>query len=148
MKKSRTTSDAAGRRAKLCKRIVKLVAPEGMTYAQYVIECAAAGIEVSLENGMFLHWLLTRNGIDAVTVKVRCLLIKAVEEKWLIDPSNEDQVLYFIDAMTELVMMNKDYCTKMYDAVLKTMKKTVPDIFIVVKKLNKAFGFTSTEYFS
>ena len=144
---SRTMPDAE-RRARLCKKLVKLVAPEGMTYEQYVIECAANGIEVSLDNGMFLHWLLTCKGNIEIVHKVRKLLVKAVEDRYLLDPNNTEQIDYFRDAMVELVFMNESYTIAMYKAVLTTTKTTIPDLFNAVKKINKGLGLTEVEYFN
>ena len=144
---SRTMPDAE-RRARLCKKLVKLVASEGMTYAQYVIECAANGIEVALDNGIFLHWLLTAKGPPYIASKVQTLLVKAVEDGYLLDPNNVEQLEYFRDAMVELVFMDKDYAKAMYDAVLTTTKTTIPTIFDAVKHINKGIGITTTEYFN
>ena len=144
---SRTMPDAV-RRSRLCKKLVKLVAPEGMTYEQYVIECAANGIEVALDNGMFLHWLLTAKGPSYIASKVQILLVKAVEDGYLLDPNNVEQLEYFRDAMVDLVFMDKDYTKAMYDAVLTTTKNTIPTIFDAVKQINKGIGITTTEYFN
>ncbi len=144
---SRTMPDAV-RRSRLCKKLVKLVAPEGMTYEQYVIECAANGIEVSLDNGMFLHWLLTYEGMTRTAYEVRRLLVKAVEDHYLLDPDNVEQIEYFRDAMVELVFMDKEYTASMYNAVLKTTKTAIPALFNAVKSINKGLGITSVEYFN
>jgi len=147
MAMSRTMPNAV-RRSRLCKKLVKLVAPEGMTYEQYVIECTANGIEVSLDNGMFLHWLLTYEGMTRIANEVRQLLVKAVEDHYLLDPNNIEQIEYFRDAMVDLVFMDKNYTVAMYKAVLTTTKTTIPDLFNAVKKINKSLGLTEVEYFN
>ena len=46
-------------RKKLDSKIIKLIAPKGMSVAEYKIQCNLNGIDATLENGMFLHWVMT-----------------------------------------------------------------------------------------
>lgn len=146
MSKSRT--DDARKRTRLCKKIVKLVAPEGMSYEQYVIACAANGIEVSLDNGQFLHWLVSNKDNSAISDKVRLLLVEAVKDKYLLDPDNAEQIEYFKDAMINVIFLPYEYAKDMFEAILSTTKNDIPDVFNAVKSINKAFGLTAVEYFN
>ena len=108
-------------RKKLDSKILKLIAPKGMSVAEYKIQCNLNGIDATLENGMFL-----------------------------IDSDSQEQCEYFCDAVKHLLLRDKDYSTRILDAVLKNYKNSSKyglEVFNFCKQLNKAFGLTSTEYF-
>lgn len=139
-------------RKKLNYKIIKLIAPKGMSVAEYKIQCNLNGIDATLENGMFLHWVMTAHDSEETNVegKVHDAIVKGLEQKYLIDVDSQEQCEYFCDAVKHLLLKDKDYSTRILDAVLKNYKhsnKYGLEVFNFCKKLNKAFGLTSTEYF-
>lgn len=139
-------------RKKLDSKIIKLIAPKGMSVAEYKIQCNLNGIDATLENGMFLHWVMTAHDGDETNVedKVHDAIVKGLEQQYLIDVDSQEQCEYFCDAVKHLLLRDKDYTTRILDAVLKNYKNSSKyglEVFNFCKQLNKAFGFTPTEYF-
>ena len=139
-------------RKKLDSKIIKLIAPKGMSVAEYKIQCNLNEIDATLENGMFLHWVMTAHDGDETNVegKVHDAIVKGLEQQYLIDVDSQEQCEYFCDAVNHLLLRDKDYSTRILDAVLKNYKNSSKyglEVFNFCKRLNKAFGFTSTEYF-
>ena len=139
-------------RKKLDSKIIKLIAPKGMSVAEYKIQCNLNEIDATLENGMFLHWVMTAHDGEDTNVegKVHDAIVKGLEQQYLIDTDSQEQCAYFCDALKHLLLKDKDYSTRILDAVLKNYKhssKCGLEVFNFCKRLNKAFGFTSTEYF-
>lgn len=139
-------------RKKLDSKIIELIAPKGMSVAEYKIQCNLNGIDATLENGMFLHWVMTAYDGEETNVegKVHDAIVKSLEQQYLIDVDSQEQCEYFCDAVKHLMLRDKDYSTRILDAVLKNYKyssKCGLEVFNFCKTLNKAFGFTSTEYF-
>lgn len=140
-------------RKKLDSKIIKLIAPKGMSVAEYKIQCNLNEIDATLENGMFLHWVMTAHDGDETNVedKVHDAIVKGLEQQYLIDVDSQEQCEYFCDAVNHLLLRDKDYSTRILDAVLKNYKNSSKyglEVFNFCKRLNKAFGFTSTEYFN
>ena len=139
-------------RKKLDSKIIKLIAPKGMSVAEYKIQCNLNEIDATLENGMFLHWVMTAHDGEETNVegKVHDAIVKGLEQQYLIDIDNQEQCAYFCDAVKHLLLRDKEYIIRIFDAVLKNYKHSSKyglDVFNFCKRLNKAFGFTSTEYF-
>ena len=139
-------------RKKLDSKIIKLIAPKGMSVAEYKIQCNLNEIDATLENGMFLHWVMTAYDGDETNVedKVHDAIVKGLEQQYLIDVDSQEQCEYFCDAVKHLLLRDKDYSTRILDAVLKNYKHSSKyglEVFNFCKQLNKAFGLTSTEYF-
>ena len=140
-------------RTKLSNKLIKLVAPAGMSIDEYKIQCNFNALDASIENGMFLHWVMTAKDGDDTNVEdqVHDAIINALEKKYLLDTSNAEQCSYFCDAIRDMVLQDKDYTTKLLEAVLKNYKDSDgygADVFDFCKKLNKCLGFTSVEYFN
>ena len=139
-------------RKKLDSKIIKLIAPKGMSVAEYKIQCNLNEIDATLENGMFLHWVMTAHDDEETNVesKVHDAIVKGLEQQYLIDIDSQEQCEYFCDAVKHLLLRDKEYIIRIFDAVLKNYKHSSKyglDVFNFCKRLNKAFGFTSTEYF-
>ena len=111
-------------RKKLDYKIIQLIAPKGMSVAEYKIQCDLNDIDATLENGMFLHWVMTaRDGEDTnVEGKVNDAIVKGLEQQYLIDVDSQEQCEYFCDAVKHLLLKDKDYSTRILDAVLKNYK--------------------------
>ena len=139
-------------RKRLDTKLIKLIAPNNMSVAEYKIKCNLEGIDPSVENGQFLHWVMTADGDDTKVVeKVHNAIVNALNKKYLLDLDNAEQCSYFCDAMCDIVLANHDYKTKMFEAVLKNYKGSGgygDKVFNHCKDLNKSFGFTNVEYFN
>ena len=138
-------------RKKLDNMLIKLVAPPGMGVTEFKIECNLNAIDATVENGVFLHWVMISSGDDDIVAnKVDRAIINAINKKYLLDTSNKDQCARFCDAVRDLVLIDKHYAADLIEAVLNNYKESDghgPDVFDFCKRLNKAFGFTSVEYF-
>ena len=139
-------------REKLDSKIIKLIAPKGMSVDEYKIQCNLNEIDATLENGMFLHWVMTAHDGEETNVegKVHDAIVKGLDQQYLIDIDSQEQCEYFCDAVKHLLLRDKEYIIRIFDAVLKNYKHSSKyglDVFNFCKRLNKAFGFTSTEYF-
>ena len=139
-------------RKKLDSKIIKLIAPKGMSVAEYKIQCDFNEIDATIENGMFLHWVMTAHDGEETNVegKVHDAIVKGLEQQYLIDTDSQEQCEYFCDAVKHLLLRDKEYIIRIFDAVLKNYKHSSKyglEVFNFCKQLNKAFGLTSTEYF-
>ena len=136
-------------RKKLDKKIINLVKPLDMSYEEYVIACNLQEFEPSVENGMYLHWVMTSSGDDitfSIVDKVHDAIVNALSKNYLLDPSNNEQCSYFCDAVRDMLLIDKDFTTRVLEAVLNTLDED-DEVFKYCKSLNKAFGFTSVKYF-
>ena len=140
-------STAKDLRKKLDTKIIGLVKPANMSIDEYRIACNLENINPSVEDGQYLHWIMTADGDDAdICEKVDNAIVNALEKRYLLDSSNTEQIAYFCDAIKDLVLRDKDYTTRLLEAILKNYKGTA--VFDFCKKLNKCIGLTHIEYFN
>ena len=140
-------------RKRLDSTIIKLVAPRGMSVMEYKIQCNLNEFDATVENGMFLHWVMTAKDGDGTDVedKVHDAIVNALDKKYLLDVDNKEQCAYFCDALKFVLLKDKEYSTRLLEGVLKGYKDSDGygiEVFNFCKSLNKAFGFTSVEYFN
>lgn len=153
MSRTNTLSDAV-RRGRLCKKIVKLVVPEGMSQNAYKIACAASGFVPALDNGMYLHWIIVEganeHAFNSNVQKVYRLLADGLKGGYLLDLNNVEQLEYFADAMRDIIMaVDKEKCSMLYESFFSGYRgQELHGAYTFIKTLNKAFGFTAEEYFS
>ena len=133
-------------RTKLNNKIISLVKPVDMSIDEYRIACNLENINPSIENGMYLHWIMTADGDADVCEKVENAIVNALEKRYLLDSNNKEQISYFCDAIKNLVLRDKDYTIRLLEAVLKNYKGT--EVFDFCKRVNKCIGLTSVEYFN
>ena len=131
-------------RKRLDTKLIKLVKPDNMSVDEYKIACNLEGFDASVENGSFLHWLVTSPAI--VEMKVRAAILNALKKKYLLDESNIEQMSYFCDAVRDVVIKDHEWTTSLLEAVLKNYKGT--EVYNFCSRLNKAVGFTSIGYFT
>ena len=145
-------SKAKTLRKRLDTKLIKLIAPKDMSAAEYKIACNLEGIDPTAENGQFLHWVMTADGDDTKIVeKVHNAIVNALEKKYLLVLDDAEQCSYFCDAIRDVLLKDREYCTKLLDAVLKNYKDSDGygnDVFDFCKRLNKCIGLTCTEYFN
>ena len=111
-------------RKKLDSKILKLIAPKGMSVAEYKMQCNLNEIDATLENGMFLHWVMTAHDGEDTNVegKVHDAIVKCLEQQYLIDIDSQEQCAYFCDVVKHLLLKDKDYSSRILDAALKNYK--------------------------
>lgn len=132
--------------------LIKLVAPKGMSVNEYKIACNLDNIDPSIENGQFLHWVMTAHSNEETKVedKVHNAIVNALKKRYLLDFSNAEQCSYFCDAIRDIVLDDKEYAKNLLEAVFSTCKDAPhygKDVFDYCKKLNKGLGLTRVEYF-
>lgn len=140
-------------RKRLDSRIIKLVAPVGMSIDEYKIACNLNDVNPTVEDGPFLHWVMTAEDGEESNVadKVHAAVVNALEKKYLLDESSAEQCSYFCDAVKDVLLKDKEYSTLLLEAVLRNYKDTdgyAVEVFNYCKRLNKAFGLTEVEYFN
>lgn len=140
-------------RKKLDNKLIKLVAPAGMSVDAYRIACNLEGFDATIENGTFLHWIITSASEDSDDTedKVHSAIVNALAKGYLLDADNPVQCAYFCDAICDVLLKDKDYTTKLLEGVFNGYKDSTKyglEVFNYCKKLNKAFGFTPIEYFN
>lgn len=133
-------------RKKLDKKIIRLVKPYGMSVDEYIINCNLNQFNPSVENGAYLHWLITASGDIDIQEKVHDAIIKALSKKYLLDPDDEMQRSYFHDAIVDMLLKDKSFTIGIFEAVLKNYDED-DETFKFCKKLNKSTGLTSVKYF-
>lgn len=128
--------------------IIKLVKPPAMGVDEYRINCEMHGFKPEVENGMFLHWVMTAKDGDEsdVAPKVRRLIVCALRKGYLLEAGNDLQASYFCDALRDATPDDKDYMTALIEAFFDHCSSG--PAFDFVRKLNRAFGFTDSYYFS
>lgn len=128
--------------------IIKLVKPPAMGIDEYRINCEMRGFKPEVENGMFLHWVMTAQDSDEsdVAAKVRRLIVCALRKGYLLEEGNDLQASYFCDALRNAVPSDQDYMIALIEAFFDHCSSG--PAFDFVRKLNKAFGFTDSYYFS
>lgn len=140
-------------RRRLDTKLIKLIAPKGMSVDEYKIACNLNEVDATVENGSFLHWVMTaEDGEESdVADKVHAAVVNALEKKYLLDESSAEQCAYFCDAVRDVLLKDKEYSTLLLEAVLKNYKDASGygiEVFNFCKSLNKAFGLTEVEYFN
>lgn len=143
---------ATALRKRLDSRLIKLIAPKGMSVHEYKIACNLNEVDATVENGQFLHWVMTAEDGEETDVadKVHTAIVNALEKKYLLDESSAEQCSYFCDAVKDVLLKDKEYTTQLLEAVLKNYKSSsghALEVFDFCKRLNKAFGLTTVEYF-
>ena len=135
-------------RKKLDKKIINLVKPDAMDVEEYIVNCHLQGFEPSVENGMYLHWLMTASGDNiSIVQQVEDAIVNALSKKYLLDLDDDLQCSYFCDAVRDICVKDKDYATHIFEAVLKNVDED-HEVFKFCRSLNKVFGFTSVKYFN
>lgn len=135
-------------RKRLNTTIIKLVKPPAMGIDEYRINCEMRGFKPEVENGMFLHWIMTAQDVDesGVADKVRRLVVRALRKGYLLETGNDLQASYFCDALQDAVPSDRDYATALIEAFFDHCGSG--PTFDFVRTFNKTFGFTDSYYFS
>lgn len=137
----------------LLRKLVALVAPAGMSFEEYSIKCTARGVEVSLDNKPYVYWLF-RGAIDPKSnyeldydqlSNVKKYLLKALEEGYVFDASNDEDNVFFTNYAVDTVLVDKSFAEGFFRLMLTKYRHT--EAGNAIYKLNKSFGITSMCYF-
>ena len=139
--------------ARLFNRILKRIAPDGMSPEEYAVRCAVQNVKAEPGDPLFVEWLLDSSGHEAEGGEydgVCDLICEAVESGELLNfkrlsGENDTRVsLVMVEAVT---WPNKSFKEKLFGAVLHAAPRA-SDTWKTAYKLNRAFGFTSVCYFT
>lgn len=134
------------------KKLLKLIAPDGMSPEEYVVRCAVNNVSASPDDLSFVGWLLETSAHEADGGrydKVGSILCEMIEKGRLLDFRNLSCENDFViaDVVVDAVMWpNKRFKENFFAAVLHSaprMSKTWKAAY----RLNRALGFTSVCYF-
>ena len=134
------------------RKILKRIAPDGMSPEEYVVRCAVNNVKASPDDLQFVEWLLDESAHEVEGGRyddVGDLLCDAVESGLLLDFKNlaGENDNRMADVVGEAVMWpNRVFKRKMFGAVLHAAphgSRTWKTAYM----LNRAFGFTNVCYF-
>lgn len=138
--------------ARLFKKILKRIAPDGVSPDEYVVRCAVRNVNAEPCDPLFVEWLLDSSGHEAEGGEyddVGDLICEAVESGELLDfkrLSGENDTRVSLVMAEAVTWPNKSFKEKLFGAVLHAAPRA-SDTWKTAYKLNKAFGFTSVCYF-
>ena len=137
----------------LLRKLVALVAPDGMSFEEYSIRCATSGVEVSLDNKQYVYWLFSGT-IDPKSnaeldsdqlCKVKKYLLKAIEEGYVFDAADAEDNSFFASYAVDALLADKSFAEDFFRLMLTKHRHT--EAGDAIYKLNKGFGITSMCYF-
>ena len=135
------------------KKLLKLIAPDGMSPEEYVGRCAVTNVSAAPDDLTFVGWLLETSAHEADGGRydeAGDMLCELIEKGGLLDFRNLSCENDFViaDVIVDAVMWpNKRFKENFFAAVLHSaphMSKTWKAAY----RLNKAFGFTDVCYFN
>lgn len=129
-------------RKKLDDKVINVVKPDGMPIDVYRVKCSLNGVDATLQNGQFLHWVMTAGQDD----RVQKAIVGALKMKYLLDLEDKEQCSYFFDGIVDMCIKDKDFVTSILEVILTKYKGTA--VFDWCKRLNKDLGYTEIEYFN
>lgn len=134
------------------RKILKRIAPDGMSPEEYVVRCAIHNVQASPDDPTFVGWLIDESaheveggGYD----DVGGLLCEMIEKGALLDfkkMSGENDVRMASTAADAVTWPNKAFRDDFFGAVLHAAPKE-SETWKTAYRLNRAFGFTSVCYF-
>ena len=134
------------------KKLLKLIAPDGMSHEEYVVRCAVNNVSASPDDLTFVRWLLETSAHevdDGRYSEAEDILCELIEKGRLLDFRNLscENDFAIADVVVDAVMWpNKRFKENFFAAVLHSaphMSKTWKAAY----RLNRALGFTSVCYF-
>lgn len=130
-------------------RLISLVKPDEMSNAEYILKCTIRGINPSVDDPQYMHWIINEayNDFNAeLHCKVRDLIIKGLKQHLILDFTKDEDNSYISELLPDLVLRgDKDEIGKFFRVILEEYRHT--PIGEQTYSLNRAFGFTSYCYF-
>lgn len=134
------------------RKILKLIAPDGMSPEEYVVRCAINNVSASPDDLPFVGWLLDESAHEVEGGrydKVGSILCEMIEKGKLLDFRNLSCENDFViaDVVIDAVMWpNKPFKENFFTAVLHSAPRG-SKTWKTAYRLNRALGFTSVCYF-
>lgn len=134
------------------RKILKRIAPDGMSPDEYVVRCLANGVDASPDDPAFVGWLLVESGHESeggMYDEVGDLLCEMIEAGSLLDFRNlagENDGLMSQTVGEAVMWPNKTFKENFFGAVLHAAPRE-SETWKGAYRLNKAFGFTNVCYF-
>lgn len=134
------------------RKLLKTIAPDGMSPEEYVVQCAVRDVNASPDDPTFVGWLLDESahepegsGFDVVGD----MLCEMIEAGSLLDFKNlsDENDHLMSQTVSEAVMWpNKTFKENFFGAVLHAAPRE-SETWKGAYRLNRAFGFTNVCYF-
>ena len=134
------------------KKILKRIAPDGMSPEEYVVRCLARGVDASPGDPTFVGWLLDESahepegGSFDVVGDMLCEMIEAGSLLDFRNLSDENDGLMSQTVSEAVLWPNKTFKANFFGAVLRAAPRE-SETWKGAYRLNKAFGFTNVCYF-
>lgn len=134
------------------RKILRCIAPEGVSPEEYVLRCALNGVSASPGDPTFVKWLLDESAHELEGGDyddVGDLLCEMIEAGRLLDfkkLSGGNDLMLAALTPDAVLWPNKGFKKKFFAAVLHAAPKE-SRTWKAAYRLNRAFGFTSVCYF-
>ena len=134
------------------RKILGRIAPDGVSPDEYVVLCAANGVDASPRDPQFAEWLLDESAHEVeggAYEEVGDLLCEAIESGLLLDFKNlagENDRRMAAMAAEAVLWPNKSFKEGVFAAVLRAAPRG-SETWKAAYRLNRAFGFTDVCYF-
>ena len=126
--------------------------PQEMCNSEYIIQCAIRGVDISLDNPVFMHWVINEaydNFNSDLHQKARDLIIKGLKKHLILDFTDEIHCSYISEILPLLVLREpvvKTETEKFFRVILEEYRNT--PLGEEAYRLNRGFGLTSMCYFT
>ena len=137
---------------RLLHQLIDVIKPPKMCSSEYIIQCAIRAVDVSLDNPIFMHWVINEaynNFNKEPFQKVRDLIIKGLKKHFILDFTKDIDCSYISEILPLLVLRERCVKTeteKFFRVILEEYRHTL--VGEEAYRLNRAFGLTSMCYFS
>lgn len=134
------------------RKILKRIAPDGMSPEEYVVRCAVNNVKASPDDLQFVEWLLDESAHELEGGDyddVGGLLCEMIEAGRLLDfkkLSGENDIRIASTVAEGVMWPNGSFRENFFAAILHAAPKE-SETWNTAYRLNKAFGFTNVCYF-
>ena len=134
------------------RKILKRIAPDGMSPEEYVIRCAVNNVKASPDDLQFVCWLIDESAHEVEGGRyddVGDMICKMIEAGTLLDfktLSGENDSVMASTVPKGVMWPNRSFKKNFFAAVLHAAPKE-SETWNTAYRLNRAFGFTNICYF-
>mgnify|MGYP001771208577 CR=1 FL=1 len=132
-------------------KLISLIKPKEMSIAEYKIKCMIRGINASVTDPTYMHWVIDEAYKDFnndLYRKARELIVNGLKSHYILDFTQDLDCSYMIELITEIVMRehnSKSETEKLFAVILEEYRDT--KLGDATYHLNKGLGITSVCYF-
>jgi hypothetical protein len=134
------------------RKLLKRIAPDGMSPEEYVVRCAINNVQASPDDPTFVGWLIDESAHEVEGCDyddVGGMLCEMIEAGRLLDfkkLSGENDARMASTMADAVLWPNKTFKEGFFEAVLHAAPRE-SETWKAAYRLNRAFGFTSVCYF-